>query len=162
MNGKGFTLIELIVTVTIIGILSLVLGTSFQGSIAANRIEGQVKELHADLMTARARAMQRNRIYFAVVGAGSYQIWEDTDQDGVQDPAPADTPLFAVPKLFDDPVSAGAGTIVMNVTGIVTTPGTVQFDISRASSTPPDYDCIELTQTRIKMGQMNGGTCNVK
>jgi prepilin-type N-terminal cleavage/methylation domain-containing protein len=162
MNNKGFTLTELMVTVAIVGAMAVALGTSFTGSQASNRIESQTKGLYADLMSARARAMQRNRVYFVNITATDYQVIEDTDRDATLDAAPVDTPLFAVAKVFDDPVSSGAGIIQMNTKGIITTPGIIQFDVTDSGASVPDYDCIELLQTRIKMGRSNGGGCDVR
>lgn len=160
MDNRGFSLIELLIVIVIIGILGLALGTSFQGSIASGRTEAEIKELYADLMNARAQAMQSDRTYFASLAANTYQLIEDTDQDGIMDAAPEDTPLFSTAKLFQYGLTAGTGTITFNSRGIVTALGTIQFDITNAGAV--DYDCIELTQTRIKMGRMNGGTCVVK
>jgi prepilin-type N-terminal cleavage/methylation domain-containing protein len=162
MNNKGFSLIELIVVLSIIGVLAVALGTSFSGSLASNRIESQTKGLYADLMSARARAMQRNRIYFVNIAATNYQVIEDTDRDAILDAAPDDTPLFAVAKVFDDPISSTPVIVQMNTKGIITTPVTVVFNVTSSGTSAPDYDCIELLQTRIKMGRFNGGVCNVR
>ena len=47
------------------------------------RVENQVKGMYADLMNARARAMQQNRSHFVQVTANNYQIIEDTNENGV-------------------------------------------------------------------------------
>ena len=47
--------------------------------------------MHADLLQARTLAMEKNKQYFVVVNTGSYQIIEDTNENGAIDAAPADT-----------------------------------------------------------------------
>ena len=56
-NGSGITLIELIIVISIIGVLVFALGFSFQDWNAAYKIESQIKELHSDIMRARVMAM---------------------------------------------------------------------------------------------------------
>ncbi|MEK6775545.1 MAG: GspH/FimT family pseudopilin [bacterium] len=163
MDNRGFTLIELLIVVVIIGILALLLGTSFQGTTAGYRIEDEVKELHADLMTARSRALNLQRVQFvqvnAGINAGNYQIYDDTNQNGALNIGAGDTALFSSAKTLSDNFIAGAVTYVMNTRGLVTNTGTILFD---KDTFTPDYDCILLSQTRINMGQWNGTLCVIK
>jgi len=161
-DSKGVTLIELIIVITIIGILVVALGFSFQGWIGGYRIERQTKEMYVDLMNARSRAMERNRDHFVVVTANNYQIFEDTNENGAYD-AGTDTAIvgFANPKALTyplDPLSF-AGTVTMDVRGIVSPNNTILFNIGTNN---PDYDCIVLFSTRINMGQWNGANCIAK
>ncbi len=64
MKNHGITLIELIIVISIIGILAVALGFEFTGWMGGYRVESQTKEMYVDLMNARARAMQRNRVHF--------------------------------------------------------------------------------------------------
>lgn len=160
MNEKGFSLIELLIVVIVIGVLSLALGNSFQGNVGAKRMESEVKEMQADLQNARARAIQRNRMHFVQLGATNYQIFEDTNQSGGQDGA--DTPFFpGGPKPLSTPITVVGGPPIINTRGIVTGPATIQFTQTWTADSNLDYDCLQLTPTRIYIGQWNGG-CNAK
>jgi len=152
-NNDGVTLIELIVAVSVVIIIIVALGFSFEGWMGGYRIESQAKEMYTDLMNARARAMERNRCHFVVVTANNYQIFEDANEN-CQYNAGTDTALtaFTSPKTLTY-TSNWTGTVTMDTRGIVSPDNTIQFNIG---TNTPDYDCIVLFATRINMGKWNG------
>jgi len=162
MNNRGFTLTELMVAIVIISILIGVAGYSMRGRMMGYRVENQVKGMYADLMNARARAMQRNRSHFIQVTAANYQIFEDTNENGVYD-AGIDNPIWPIAKPLEYTPS-WTNTIIMDTRGLVSnnvTPlgATIIFNIG---SNVTDYDCIVLSTTRINIGKMEGVDCVVK
>lgn len=82
----GITLIELIIVISIIGILVIALGFEYRNWMGRYRVENQIKQMHIDFMNARARALTRNRMHFVTEAANAYTIYEDTspapDGDG--------------------------------------------------------------------------------
>jgi len=58
--NKGFTLVELIVALTIAGILMAVAAPALQKFVSSNRLTGQVNELLADINLARSEAIKRS------------------------------------------------------------------------------------------------------
>lgn len=159
---EGMTLIELAVTVSIIAILLLAVGFEFQGWMGSYRIESQVKEVQSDLMNARMRAMQRNRTHFVVLTANNYQMYEDTNENNTLELA-GDAKIWTNPKTLKYR-SFAAGTTIFDTKGLVSTnpptpPGTdttLRFDIGTNN---PDYDCINLSPTRINIGKWDGVNC---
>jgi type IV fimbrial biogenesis protein FimT len=56
----GFTLVELMVTVSVMAILAAIAAPSMTGLINANRLSGQAGELTSALQLARSEAIRRN------------------------------------------------------------------------------------------------------
>ena len=59
VGNKGFTLVELIITLTIVGILTGLAAPSMFGFVASNRLASQINELIADINLARNEAIKR-------------------------------------------------------------------------------------------------------
>ena len=164
---SGMSLIELMIVVAILGLLIVLLSNSYQTWSERYRVETEVKEFYADLMDARARAMQRNRAHFlSLTGAGAqytrYRVYEDSDPapdgDGALNVA-TDAKIRDVNPRYPV-VTAPAGTALI----LINRDGTLALDNATIRVPPPgvaqaDYDCITLTRTRIKMGRYDGASC---
>ncbi len=171
MNNRGLSLIELIVAMIIIGILLAIAIVS--GSVWMNqyRLEGQTKELHTDLMNVRVQAMQRNRMFFVVMTATRYTIYEDTspapDGDGVLQTA-ADTLILQknLTANFTLTVPAAAVNWIRfdprGLTFVDPGPFGAQQILSVGAGARAAYNCIVLAQTRIAMGSLNGANCDIQ
>ncbi len=158
----GITLIELIIVVSVIAILVVTLGFEYRNWMGRYRVENQAKQMHADLMNARARAMTMNRTHFLAWTTGSYTIYEDTN------PAPdgngtleqdSDVPLPTYPKTVEYAIDwKGSGTHVsLDRRGMMTPEGSMRL----TTTNDADYDCLTISRTRINMGKWNedGASC---
>ena len=117
----GFTLVEILITIAIVGILVVIAVGNFGGLNEKYKVEAETKQLYADLMDARGRAMQRNRMFFVRISATGYATYEDTntppDGNGVWDGA-ADTRLANVTGTHTITTAGGANAFEFNRNGI--------------------------------------------
>ncbi len=168
MKENGITLIELIVVISVIGIMAVALGFGFQGWMGSYKVESQMKEMYVDLMNARARAMQKNRMHFVTLAATQYTLYEDTntapDGNGTLETATGgDTQVMQ--KNLNPHYSitwTTANTVRFKTGGLV--PLSDAGSIRVSSSSNADYDCIVIAETRINMGKWNETTssCDIK
>jgi type IV fimbrial biogenesis protein FimT len=156
----GFTLIELMVTVSIV-VLLLTWGVpSYSKWKKKHDVENQVVQLYSDLQFARMNAYTSKVItglwWGSATSITSYSIRFDSDNDGT-----IDKNLQTV-----NPYSA----ITYSVSG-GGTPTSVDFDtrgfgpatnsvtFSVAPNQGASVDCVVASYTRITLGKMSGTTC---
>jgi prepilin-type N-terminal cleavage/methylation domain-containing protein len=180
-DNRGITLVEVLIVASIIGILIVALGFSFEGWRGNYYIENANKDMYADLIEAKTRALTRARIHFITIDTTQYAIYDDTntapDGNGTLETA-ADTLVLqkTVPHNYElKMVSAGAlpQTVTIDTRGGLMTPEvTFRIDPGHPACCLtntcgaddalrcryPDYDCILISQTRIQMGKYNGTT----
>jgi len=162
-SGSGVTLIELIIVISVIGILISALGFSFQNWNASYKVESQIKEMHSDLMHARTMATCKKRVHFVKLEDAQYTIYEDTNPmpDGNNALEPAADRL-TIQRTTDYGIEARLSfahtQFRFDNDGISSHKGNIRL----VSTAAPDYDCIVLFSTRINLGKWDGAECNAK
>jgi len=149
----GFTLLEIMIVIAIVGIIVMIAVGNFRGLMEKYRVEDETKQMFADLMDARGRAMQRNRVFHVQITNNGYKTFEDTDPapDGDTNLTGSDTQVASVNVKHTITPTGGLSDFRFNRNGIASVTGSIRF----SSTTQPDYDCITVNATRIKMGQYN-------
>lgn len=152
---NGFTVIELVIVVGILSILLVIAALLMRNMLGKARVEEETKRMYTDFTDARTRAMNRNRVQFAIVtpAANQYQIWEDTnpgpDGDGSQ--TAADTLLSQV--IITDQLVSVLGTITFDTRGLISPQNGTIHIVNNFGST---FDCIAISTTKMRLGRWDG------
>ena len=83
----GFTLLEMMIVVAIMGILSAIATPNLMDYMAERRLNGAARMVMSDLMAARQKAVTQNNEFKVFFSANQYQytILDDDDNDGTAD-----------------------------------------------------------------------------
>ena len=85
-NNRGFTLLELVLSTLIIGVLAQLVAMDMIGHMPQRRLSGATQQMTWDLMRARMLAIKRRQnVQVTFVDAHTYTIWIDTNKNGVTD-----------------------------------------------------------------------------
>jgi prepilin-type N-terminal cleavage/methylation domain-containing protein len=149
MKDRGITIVELIVSIAVVGILMGLSYISFDDWVTRYKVEKATREFYADMMEARITAMAKCRDHFIVMEPDRYTLYEDRNENGGPD---ADEAMPTYPKKVEyrlrwNGIGAQFG---FSGRGMVTSSKTVWFE----TSTQPEYDCMRVSMTRIILGKM--------
>lgn len=82
-NSKGFSFVELMVVIALVGLLSAIGLPSLLRSLPEKRLKNAARSLYADLQKARLQAVKENAMAFMqfTPADGSYVLYVDEDGD---------------------------------------------------------------------------------
>ena len=91
-RNQGFTLVELMITVIILGIFSAIAIPSFTNLINNNRVQSTSNELASLLNYARSTAAQTNATYIVCINNGIWTVKKGWDCSSASDLRSYETP----------------------------------------------------------------------
>ncbi len=105
-SKQGFTLIELMIVLTMLAIVVTVGAPSFSGFIQEGRLKSAARAAAISVQTARLKAINSNRRAYIDFAPGAltpadsfYTIWLDTDNDLAFDEGEVDSSGLAMPDV---------------------------------------------------------------
>ena len=114
---SGFTVMELMITVTILAIMAAIALPSFQSVLEGRRLVGAAENLFADLQFARSESIKRNEVIrFQATTGASWCFGVDDDDGAACDCTSNACEIDAAPK---NVVAADYVDIQMSVGGVV-------------------------------------------
>jgi len=153
---SGFTLIELMIVVALIGIILAFATLNFRQLHEKYQVEASTKEIYTILMRARNDASRTNTTQLVVLSGNQIQTGADADGDGNIDTATPRTTTF--PRFI---LEFSGSPIIFNRRGMST--GAVKQSnqtlciTGYSADIKPAMDCLVISPTRINIGQWNGG-----
>ncbi len=151
MKEQGISYIELVVVMSVVGILIVALGFDYHDWGKKFEAEKIIKELYTDMMHARMNAVTRGRDHYVVLGASAYSVVEDTNDSGDYDEG--DAALASFPKPVSYPMDwnnkYAVSKITFNKRGIISGLRTIWVP----SAADADYSCVKVSMSRVIMGK---------
>ena len=122
-KNNGLTMIELMITLAVAGILVASAAPSFRTSIQNNRMVTQVNELHTSLSLARSEAIKRNNNVTVCQSSNGTSCADEGDWEGGW--------IIFIDDNFDGSVDIDDGDLVLRVDGVISGDNTLTFSQTR-------------------------------
>jgi prepilin-type N-terminal cleavage/methylation domain-containing protein len=174
---SGYSLVELLIVVTLIGISSGIALFAFKDYDKKGRVEAQIKQMAADISEVRIRALttkQRHSVtlnqYSYVFKSYSSETWSSSAEllaHGKVIPAGTHSVVYRLKKLdasnnlinYDGTVN---DVIEIDERGMVVGAGVTTVFLGSAASTTGGINCLIIHTLRINVGNQtpSGTACN--
>jgi len=112
-DKHGFSFVELIVVVLIVGIALAIAAPYYIDYLAEQRLKGAARMVMSDLMAARQKAVSMNqKVKVSFLNNHSYGVWNDADNNGTVADNEGDNLVMDIhPDYHDVTLSASASPV---------------------------------------------------
>lgn len=153
----GFTLIEIVVTISIMAILSGIAVMSFNTLMRKNNIEAQTRDLFAVLMEARNNSFMQKVEYGVILKEKSYQMKSFvSDTDAVGTVVKSANYTYKITSKGINLPAVGEQ-IRFNTTGFLIGPFGATYNVD-IDDTTTSLNCLVVHAARANMGKWNATT----
>lgn len=141
-RSQGFSLVELMVAITILGVLLAIALPGFQSFVTSNRLTAQINELVGDLSLARNESSTRGRNVNVCIAAsatacatsgtdwaGGRLIWVDTNGNGALDSGNSEIIKYTAPLEGGVSLITSGPLVTFRPGGGLTTASTMTFTL---------------------------------
>lgn len=154
MGKRGFSLVELIIVLAIMGTLMAIATHNWQQMQVKSGVESQIKTMHADLMEIRLQALYRKQPRSVVISGQQFKVYSSM----VITSTPLETKQLRYPIVWN---SAGT-TLTFDAQGLMNgnerticiLPTNDTLVVNDAAA-----DSLVVSQARINLGKRTGGDC---
>ena len=158
MGCKGFSLIELIIVMTIAGILLAVATLDFSAWQRKYNIAAQVKEMLVDFNDVRTRTIATKKVHRVILNPTSYSFRRYSSEfDAVGTQVFSKNLKYSIQQFSSGSYSAfNNTTLTFNERGYTMSLLTIAVGVGLGQ---PAYNCLGIHTARVNMGRINGNAC---
>jgi prepilin-type N-terminal cleavage/methylation domain-containing protein len=159
-TDRGLTLVELMVVIGIITILSTIATFTWNRMVMKSAVEGQIKAVHADMMSVRLDALYGKRSRSVTVFGNRFNIYSSVDTAV----APVLSKTFKYNFISTGANTPAADTVTFDTSGMTNgTQVTICVDAFNDSLETSDayVDSLVISQARLNLAKRaEGGHCD--
>lgn len=148
MNERGFTLMEMLIVIAIIGILTGIAAYGFNRERAKSAIEAQVRDMYAEIVNARLQSFYTKQPRSVIVNGTQFKIIDTASS------------ATLVEKTLSHPVALNTTDTQLDFDRSGLTFGAFSSVCIEPADNPGAIDSIIISAAKINMGKRaSGGSC---